>query len=191
MQMLMYIILVLNCSISNTVVGVFGEARGAYSRPAPDLMVLERIQSLRGALSPSHPFPYISISLSSILPEKLNCQIIRCVIIFVLSSMCYDFYCSFIYVLSFLLLFHLGTFSEHSLSNLISIFNIILPPPFLLLIPIFLKIPVESLTLTWEKIENVFIHFINNFYLLLFNISLQSQLGDGYQRDSYYYMCFI
>ena len=173
--MFVCIILVLNCYISNMVVGVFGEARGAYSRPAPDLMVLERIQSLRRALSPSHPFPYISISLSSILPEKLNCQIILCVIIFiVLSSMCYDFYCSFIYVLSFLLLFHLGTFSEHSSSNLISIICIILPPPFLLLIPIFLKIPVESQTLTWEKIENVFIHFINNFYLLLFNISLQS-----------------
>ena len=27
---------------SNMVVGVFGEARGAYSRPAPDLTVLER-----------------------------------------------------------------------------------------------------------------------------------------------------
>ena len=39
--MFVCIILVLNCYISNMVVGVFGEARGAYSRPAPDLMVLE------------------------------------------------------------------------------------------------------------------------------------------------------
>ena len=49
---------------SNMVVGVFGEARGAYSRPAPDLMVLERYY--RGNALPL--FRHYSPPLSCILP---------------------------------------------------------------------------------------------------------------------------
>ena len=46
------------------VVGVFGEARGAYSGPAPDLMVLERLL----CAYPPFPFNLLSLPLSFILP---------------------------------------------------------------------------------------------------------------------------
>ena len=72
------------------VVGVFGEARGAYSRPAPDLMVLERIQSLCTALPLSHPFP-LHLHFSLLYPTR-KIELLD-------YSVCYHFYCSFIYVL--------------------------------------------------------------------------------------------
>ena len=105
--MFVYIILVLNCFISNMVVGVFGEARGAYSRPALDLMVLERIQSLQllcphPTLSPTSPFlsplSYLKNWIAWLFCVLLFLLFFHlCVMIFiVLSFMCYDFYCYFI-----------------------------------------------------------------------------------------------
>ena len=75
--MFVYIILVLNCFISNMVVGVFGEARGAYSRPAPDLTVLERFKLQRRPSLITQPFP------SPLLYPTFN---ISCIFIIIIIS---------------------------------------------------------------------------------------------------------